>query len=157
MTMEKMTSGYSHKQRAPLCLILYGVGITAITLAVLLGDYLGIVIAGSVSLLLVLLASCFHYLAVEDRGDVLVVRFGPVPLFRRTVRYADIGSVEIGRTLLLDGWGIHLSIRGGWVWNLWGRTCVVVHFKDGGTLRIGTDDAENLACFLEGKVAKQGT
>jgi hypothetical protein len=153
MTMDTATCGYSHTQKAPLYLILYGSGITAITLAVLIGDYLGIVIAGGVSLVLLLLAPCFHYLAVEDQGDVLAIRFGPVPLFRRTVQYADIGSVEIGRTLLMDGWGIHLSIRGGWVWNLWGRTCVVVHFKDGGTLRIGTDDAENLARSLEGKIA----
>jgi hypothetical protein len=51
---------------------------------------------------------------------VLVIRFGPIPLFRRTVRYADIQKVEVGRTLILDGWGIHFSIRGGWVWNLWG-------------------------------------
>lgn len=55
---------------------------------------------------------------------------------------------------MLDGWGIHLSIRGGWVWNLWGRACVVVHFKDDRTLRIGTDDAENLVGFLEGKVVQ---
>jgi hypothetical protein len=148
----KTTSGYSHKQTAPLCLILYGVGVTPITLAVLLGDYLGIVIAGGVSLGLLLLAPCFHHLTVADQGDVLTVRFGPVPLFRRNVRYADIGSVEVGRTMLLDSCGIHLSIRGGWVWNLWGRTCVVVHFKDGGTLRIGTDDAEKLVDFLRSKV-----
>ncbi|MFO0866562.1 MAG: hypothetical protein U0744_18305 [Gemmataceae bacterium] len=101
---EQASTGYSHTQKAPLCLILYGFGITAITLAVLVGDYLGIVIAGSVSLVLLLLAPCFHHLSVEDQGDVLAIRFGPIPLFRRTVRYADIGSVEIGRTLLLDGW-----------------------------------------------------
>jgi hypothetical protein len=156
MTTEATTPGYSHKQTAPLCLILYVGGITAVSLAVLLGGYLGIVIAGSVSLVLLLLAPCFHYLAVEDRGDVLAVRFGPVPLFRRAVRYADIGSVEVGRTLLLDGWGIHLSVRGGWVWNLWGRACVVVHFKDGGTLRVGTDDADNLVSFLRGKIGERG-
>lgn len=75
-----------------------------------------------------------------------------MPLFRRNVRYADIESVEVGRTLFLDGWGIHYSIRGGWVWNLWGRACVVVHFRNGKTLRIGTDDAENLAAFLLCKV-----
>jgi hypothetical protein len=155
MTTAMTTPGYSHKRTAPHCLILYGVGITPVTVAVLLGDDLGIVIGGSVSLVLVLLASCFHYLAVEDRGDVLAIRFGPVPLFRRTVGYADIGSVEVGRTLL-EGWGIHLSIRGGWVWSLWGRDCVVVRLKDGGTLRIGTDDAENLACFLKRKFARQG-
>jgi hypothetical protein len=52
--------------------------------------------------------------------------------------------------LLVYGIGvIHYSIRGGLVWNLWGRDCVVVHFKNGGVLRIGTDDAENLADFLK--------
>jgi hypothetical protein len=30
---------------------------------------------------------------------------------------------------------------------------VVVHKNNGGVLRIGTDDAENLARFLEGKVS----
>ena len=67
------------------------------------------------------------------------------------MRYADIEKVEVGRTMILEGWGIHFSIRGGWVWNLWGRTCVAVHFRNGGALRIGTDDAENLAGFLEGR------
>jgi len=47
-------------------------------------------------------------------------------LFRRTIRYDDIISAEIGRTTILDGWGIHMSLRGGWVWNLWGRDCVVL-------------------------------
>ena len=49
-----------------------------------------------------------------------------------------------------------MSIRGGVVWNLWGRECVVVRFRNGKVLRIGTDDAENLAGFLEGKVSEQG-
>ncbi len=22
---------------------------------------------------------------------------------------------------MLDGWGIHMSLGGGWVWDLWGR------------------------------------
>ncbi len=65
--------------------------------------------------------------------------------------YNEIKSVETGRTLLLDGWGIHMSIRGGWVWNIWGRDCVVLHLKKG-TLRIGTDDAENLAGFIEQRI-----
>ena len=78
-------------------------------------------------------------------------------MFLRNHWYIAAQSHEVGRTLLLDGWGIHYSVRGGWVWNLWGRDCVVVHFKDGGVLRVGTDDAPNLARFLEGKVARQET
>jgi hypothetical protein len=31
------------------------------------------------------------------------IRFGPVALFRRTVRYSDIDKAEVGRTLILDG------------------------------------------------------
>ena len=100
---------------------------------------------------MLVIAASFHHLKVVDKGDVLSVRFGPVPLFRKTVQYSDIVNVEVGQTLILDGWGIHMSIRGGWVWNLWGRDCAVVHLKKG-TLRIGTDDAENLAAFLQSMV-----
>lgn len=72
-----------------------------------------------------------------------------------SVEYADIEKVEIGRTMILDGWGIHYSIRGGWVWNLWGRDCVVVHFTNGSLLRIGTDDAGGLVRFLKEKLGQQ--
>ncbi len=102
-------------------------------------------------LIAVLFAPAFHHLTVVDTGDDLAIRFGPVPLFRRNVRYADISSAEVGRTLLLDGWGIHMSIRGGWLWNLWGRDCVVMRLTNG-TLRIGTDDAENLAGILKNRI-----
>jgi hypothetical protein len=101
-----------------------------------------------VGLLMFLVAASFHHLTVEDHGEELAIRFGPVPLFRKTVAYSDIESVEVGRTTLLDGWGIHMSIRGGWVWNLWGRDCVVLRLKKG-ILRIGTDDADKLAGFIE--------
>ena len=155
--MDTALPGYFHTQRAPLCLIVYGAAV-----AMLVGAWraqaerpAALLLFGT-GLVMALLASAFHHLAVVDEGDRLAIRFGPLPLFRRTVRYADIVKVEIGRTLLLDGWGIHYSMRGGWVWNLWGRDCVVVHLRKG-VLRIGTDDASNLAGFLEGKIARQGT
>lgn len=143
---------YSHTQKAPLCLLLYGTALACLVPAFATGEMPAIYIAGSVALLLTLLAPAFHHLTVIDQGEVLAIRFGPVPLFRRTVSYADIEKVEIGRTLILDGWGIHVSIRGGMVWNLWGRDCVVVYLKRG-VLRIGTDDAENLARFLNQRIS----
>jgi hypothetical protein len=147
--------GYSHTQKAPLCLILYGSALACLALAWVVGSAPGNVIAVTVGILIALLAPAFHHLAVEDEGGRLAIRFGPLPLFRRTVSYDDIERVEVGRTLLLDGWGIHYSVRGGWVWNLWGWDCVVVHLKSGGVLRIGTDDAVNLDRFLEGEVTRQ--
>lgn len=155
MTTDTVIPEYSHTQKAPLSLILCASALACFGLAWMVGDSPGVLIAGSVGLLIALLASAFHHLTVEDRGDVLAILFGPVPLFRRSVRYADIEKADVGRTLILEGWGIHYSIRGGWVWNLWGRDCVVIHFKNSGTLRIGTDDAENLAGFLEGKIGER--
>lgn len=154
MTTAATTPGYAHTQKAPLCLLIYALAVIFLALGYVVQDAPPIQwLFPPIGVLMLVLAASIHQLTVEDRGDVLAIRFGPVPLLRRTVRYADIGSVEIGRTLLLDGWGIHLSVRGGWVWNLWGRTCVVVHFKNGGTLRIGTNDDENLVRFLEGKIS----
>lgn len=154
MTTDTTTPGYSHTQKAPLCLLIYALALVFFVVGYFVQDAPPIQwLFPPIGLLMLVLAASIHHLTVEDQGDVLAIRFGPVPLLRRTVRYAEIGSVEIGRTLLLDGWGIHLSVRGGWVWNLWGRTCVVVHFTNGGTLRIGTDDADNLSRFLEGKIS----
>ena len=148
-----MTGPYQHTQRAPLCLLVYALAVIFMVLGVVLQNIPPIRwLYPPLSLLMVVLAASFHHLTVSDEGDRLSISFGPIPLFRRSVRYDDIKSAEVGRTTLLDGWGIHYSIRGGWVWNLWGRDCAVIHFKNGGKLWIGTDDAENLVEFLRSKV-----
>ncbi|MEZ6130288.1 MAG: hypothetical protein R3C59_16515 [Planctomycetaceae bacterium] len=148
-----MTVPYQHTQRAPLCLLVYALAITFMVLGVVLQDVPPIRwLYPPLSLLMLVLAASFHQLTVRDDGGRLSISFGPIPLFRRSVRYKDIKAAEVGRTTLLDGWGIHYSIRGGWVWNLWGRDCAVVHFKNGGKLWIGTDDAENLSGFLNNRI-----
>jgi hypothetical protein len=154
--METPVPGYSHTQKAPLCLIVYAAAVWLFVGAWLVqGEpVVALVLVGG-AVLMALLASAFHYLTIEDGGEHLAIRFGPLPVFHRRVRYADIERVEIGRTLILEGWGIHMSVRGGWVWNLWGRDCVVVHLLRKGVLRIGTNDAANLARFLQGKIDQQ--
>ena len=156
MTTDLATPGYLHTQTAPLCLILYASSLLCFALAVGIGDTPGVYIAVAVGGVLALLGPAIHHLKVEDRGDRLAVRFGPLPLLRTSVSYADIVSVEVGRTLVLDGWGVHYSVRGGWMWNLWGRACLVVKLKSG-VLRIGTDDAGNLIRFLEINTGGRGT
>src|ERR1051325_2507893 len=109
-------STYRHTQRAPLCWFLY-----ALAGVILAADYLawntpavyGLTIGGVVTSVL---APTFHWLKVEDAGDRLLIAFGPLPLARRSVRYEDIVGVEVGRTTVMEGWGIHNSPRGGWVW-----------------------------------------
>lgn len=145
---------YRHTQRAPLCLLLYAIGILFLVSGWLLRYEPALQwVFPVVGSLMLTLASVFHHLSVEDEGDRLSVSFGPTPLFRRTVSYADIVSVETGRTTMLDGWGIHFSDRGGWVWNLWGRDCVVLSLSKG-TLRIGTDDGERLAEYVKNRLTE---
>ena len=139
--------------RAPLCLLVYSLAVVFLVLGLAMNTEPPIPwLFPPIGVFMLVLAASFHHLTVEDQVDRLSVSFGPVALFRRSIQYDDIISAEIGRTTILDGWGIHMSLRGGWAWNLWGRDCVVIHFKTGGVLRIGTDDAENLARVLRSKV-----
>ena len=146
---------YWHRQEAPLCLIVYVTAAGIFVMAWMLRlDPLAPVLLSGIGLLMLVLAASFHHLTVSDEGDRLLVAFGPLPLFRRSIPYDDIRKVEIGRTMLLDGWGIHLSFRGGWVWNIWGRDCIVLRLRRG-IIRIGTDDAENLAQFVQGRLTAE--
>ncbi len=148
-----ISTTYSHTQESPLYLILFGSSVPFFVLAWIAREQpvvLAVMIVAAV--LLVLVGLAFHHLTVEDEGDQLAVRFGPLPFLETSVRYADIQQVEVGRTTILDGWGIHRNPWHGWIWNLWGLDCVVIH-RQQGMLRVGSDDTENLAGFLKGKMA----
>lgn len=140
---------YQHTQSSPMFLILIGTGV-----AIFFGGWAVpettvraiLLVSGSVMLLL---AISFRHLAVRDEGDKLLICFGPLPLFKRRLKYEEIESVERNRSSIMDGWGIHLSPGGGWVWNLWGFDCVDVYRKGRSRLRIGTDDPEGLEAFLK--------
>lgn len=145
---------YWHRQYAPWSWLLYAIAAIILASTVLDGGAPVVWIMLSTGIFTGLLASSFHYLTVEDRGERLSVRFGPTPLFSLSIPYGDIVSVEAGRTTFLDGWGIHYSLRGGWVWNVWGRDCVVIHRRRS-ILRLGSDDVENLLAFIRSRIRQQ--
>ena len=145
-------SGYSHTQRAPLCYLLYASAFVCFFLGFTGDSWASWSIAGGTGFIMLVFASAFHFLTVRDRGDYLKIGFGPLPLFGRKVRYAEIAEVEITRSSFLDGWGIHYTFSRGWIWNLWGLDCVAIRFRNGARLRIGTDDAPQLAAFLTHKI-----
>ena len=152
---EVTMSTYRHIQKAPwfLLLLAFGILCAAVTWAVPDGNVLKLVFP-VVSFVFLVLAAAFQHLAVEDEGDSLSIHFGPLPMFHRRIRYDEILDVEPGQTTFLDGWGIHMSLKGGWVWNIWGRACVVIRMRRD-TLRIGTDDVENLVRFLREKMGER--
>ena len=103
---------------------------------------------------IVLVGTMFGYLRVWDDGDRLMVRYGPLPVFHAKIPYADMTAVEPDRSSLIDGWGIHYVPGRGWTYNLWGLDCVKIMRGDRIT-RIGTDDRENLAAFLQSRIGEQ--
>lgn len=144
---------YHHTQRAPWYLLLLVLaGVFAATAWFTRGEPPLAITFLATGAAMLLLTPSFAWLTVSDEGNRLAVSFGPIPLFRRRIWYDDILSVETGKTTFLDGWGIHLSLRGGWVWNIWGFDCVVLRLRRG-ILRVGTDDPDGLAAFLKARVA----
>jgi hypothetical protein len=99
---------------------------------------------------------CFGDLTVRDEGDHLAIRYGPLPVFHKQIRYDAIASVTRGRSSLIDGLGIHYVPGRGWTYNLWGTDCVKL-LVDGKVIRIGTDDAQQLTEFLLSKTTRSGS
>jgi hypothetical protein len=146
---------YDHTQKGPWAVVLYAMTIAFLTASWLLPVLALQITFGVTGCAMFLLGVSFHHLTVADEGRQLVIRFGPSPLFRKRIWYDDIREVEVGRTTVLDGWGIHTSLRGGWVWNIWGRDCVVIR-QERGVTRVGTDDAQGLAEFLKTRIPRIG-
>lgn len=147
---------YSHTQRGPISWILLLIGATCCVAALAnLGDMQIVIPCGIFGAVMLLLALCFGTLTVADEGQSLLVRFGPVSLFRKHVNYEAISEAQPARSSLIDGWGIHYVPGRGWIYNLWGKSCVQLTVN-GRTLRIGSDDAENLAAFIQEKLASSG-
>jgi hypothetical protein len=143
---------YEHTQRAPLHWLLYFPA--AILLAVAWssrGQPLTALFLCAVAALLLILGCCFQHLTIRDEGASLAVRYGPLPLFRTRIAYADMARVQQGRTTWLDGWGIHWIPGRGYTYNLWGFACVELEVRQR-IIRLGSDDVEQLLAFLQSKV-----
>jgi hypothetical protein len=88
----------------------------------------------------------FSSLTVEVSTDELVWFFGP-GVWRKSILRSEIESAIPARNKWRWGWGIHLTPRG-WLYNVSGLDAVEVILRDGKTLRIGSDEAKQLADAL---------
>ena len=144
---------YHHVQKAPWYLLLIVIGVGQIVFAAILPvtNVIRLVLGVSSGVLL-LLSLAFKQMTVFEENEELAVQFGPLPILRRRLPFSEMESVARGRTTILDGWGVHLSPRGGWTWNIWGRDCVTVRLRGNRIIHIGTDDPEGLEAFLKSRL-----
>ena len=143
---------YEHTQWAPICWIILLPALAILfVVGALSGDGDVVIQLFLVGIALTVASYSFRSLRVVDEGDVLAVRFGPIPLFRKRIAYADIQAAERDRSSVVDGWGIHFVPGRGWTYNLWGFDCVRLTLTGGRTIHIGTDDQDGLARFLQQK------
>jgi hypothetical protein len=141
---------YRHTQTGPSALLCSAIAVVFLIATLFLPIPALRIIFPVASVVVFVVGWSLAHLTVEDEGDQLALRFGPIPLFRKWIRYDDIIEVEEGRTTFLDGWGIHGGFGYG-VWNVWGFDCVVFRLKSG-TLKVGTDDADGLVAFLKSRI-----
>jgi hypothetical protein len=157
MTVPKsFMANYEHKQTSPLHLILDAIGIILLIAAwISRANHVEAMILVSSVALMILAALCFGYLIVRDQGDSLALHYGPLPVFRRHIPFARITAAEPSRSAVIDGWGIHYIPGRGTTYNLWGFDCVKMKV-DNRTVRVGSDDVQGLARFLEERLVGQG-
>ena len=145
-------STYEHTQKAPLHWLLCLPAVVLVAAAWLSrGQVLLALIMLGAAALLFILGFSFQRLTIRDEGVWLGIRYGPLPIFRARIAYADISSAEPGQTSWVDGWGIHWIPGRGCTYNLWGFSCATLCVR-GRTVRVGTDDAARLVEFLKSRL-----
>lgn len=132
---------YRHTQRGTaLVWLLLGSGLVAAAAAVRARE--GGWIVGAVVAVLVASSLLFASLTVEVADAQLSLAFGP-GLIRRRWSVGEIADLRAVRNPWWYGWGIHLTPRG-WLFNVAGLDAIEVTFRDGRTVRIGTDEPQDL-------------
>lgn len=143
---------YDHTQHGPLVwLILAPATVILLVVALNTNDPTELMIIRVGGGVMAAFALSFTWLRIFDAGESLVAQFGPLPVFGKRIRYADITAAEPDRSSVIDGWGIHWVPFRGWTFNLWGFDCVRLTLANGRTVRLGTDDPAGLAEFLRQK------
>jgi len=150
---------YSHTQQSPTMFLTLGVAFAVLLVGLVLGrshpaEAYPPVIIGTAALAFAGL--CFGSLTVRDEGQTLLLRFGPLPLYRKRLAYSDMAEARAGRTALIDGWGIHSFPGRGTTYNVWGFDCVTLRVK-GKKVNIGTDDSAGLVRHLQARMEDDAT
>jgi hypothetical protein len=148
---------YEHTQRGRLHYLLFAAALTPLAMGLAVGRggpgaWYGFV---ALTAVLAVIAFCFARLTVRDEGTHLMLRYGPLPLFRKRIAYAEMEAATPSRSRMIDGLGVHWMPGRGWTYNLWGFDCVKIDRPGKSSLRVGTDQPRELAEFLGRRIGRR--
>ena len=95
-------------------------------------------------------AILFSSMTVQLEKDSLSWHFGP-RFWRNTLRLADIEKASAITSKWYWGYGIKYFGPGRWLYNVSGSDVVELTLRDGGWVRLGTDDADGLLHALSAR------
>ena len=88
---------------------------------------------------------------MQDEGDAVAIRYGPLPVFNKLVPYDEMTSVKAGRSLIIDGWA-SITFPGGVGHITFGVSTARSFTFGNGSFCIGLIDVDNLTAFLQSKI-----
>lgn len=137
---------YEHTQRG---LVIIGAVSAAIVLILAMTVLFGLVWITAIVLCIMIFALAIaSTLTASVSDDVLRIRFGPLPLIRKSWPVAEIASVTTVTNPWYYGWGIRWTPSGP-LYNVSGSSAVEVTLHSGRKVRIGTDEPEALCRAIE--------
>jgi len=94
----------------------------------------------------------FYRLLVEADHAEIRISFG-IGLIRKSWQMSDIESVSVVRNSILHGWGIHYTLNTT-IYNISGFDAIELSFRGKRRrVRIGTNEAEKLAAYINSVIA----
>ena len=101
-----------------------------------------------VIVVLAVIAAMFSSLTTRITDRAMAWWFG-LPMIGRRIPLSEIESISATRTNLMEGWGIHLTIWHGWVWNVSGFNAVHVTLRSGTKFAVGTPEPHAVVAAVE--------
>ncbi len=99
MMIDTFPTTYHHTQRGPWYLLVYAISLLPLIAAYIVRNNLAIATLFLFAAIAISTeAASVQHLTVIDEGDRLRIKFGPIPLFQRSVRFEDIEHVEVTTT-----------------------------------------------------------
>jgi hypothetical protein len=147
-----MQPSYDHTQFSVLFTTIFGLTLLLVLFLMLVIGFKLISV-----LLFIFFTAClitFTTLTVQVDSNLVKLYFG-IGVPRKALPLEVIRNLRVVRNSPLLGWGIHW-FPSGWIYNVGGFEAVEIELKDGSRLRIGSDEADELAKAIEDSLISRG-